>query len=180
MDKKYLIALTALLQLGVKDMLEGSEVTTDLVIKNIKQAEKKLRADDNYKEHIMEVIELIKLFKRLSNKVNKINKKEAILIAKEIDTTLKEILDLQREDEYIMLITALYIGKKIPIDTIDDRLLQEKYSRLYDTVVEILSKHHNYKVIRTSGKMAETIIDYLLHNKRIQYSIKKTKPRWVK
>lgn len=180
MNKKYLIALTALLQMGISDMLEQSEVTTDLVLRNIKQAEKKLRADENYKEHIAEVIELIKLFKRLSNKLNKLNKQEALKIAKEVDNTLKEILDLSKEDEYIMLITALYLGKNMQISSIDDKLIQEKCDRLYNTVIEILSKHHSREVIRTSGKIAETIIDYIVNNKKIPYTIKRNKPSWAR
>lgn len=180
MNKKYLIALTALMQIGVSDLIASSEVTIDLILKDTKKAEKLLRRDKDYKEHIAEVIEIIKLYKRLSNMLNKLEKKEALKIAKEIDNTLKEILDLSKDDEYIILITALYLGKNTPLETLEYKLIQEKCERLYDKVVEVLSKHHSKEVIRTSGKIAQTIIDYIVNNKKIPYTVKKIKPKWAR
>ncbi len=181
MNKKYLIALAGLLQLGINDLFTSSKVNADLIVTNFKKAEKLIRKDDNFKDSLVTVLDIAKLFKDVIYKVrNSANQTEAKTIGKEVDDIFAQILDLNQDDEYIVLVTALYVGARLPKNDLDSILIAEKCERLYNTVIEILSPHHSREVFRTSAKMGQVVVDYLLHGKKINFSIKKQKPKWAK
>ena len=180
MSNKYLIGFAGLLQMGVNDLFTTQGINAGLILKDFKKFTKLLRKNKDFEKHYFEVFEIAKLFRDTIQKMHSThNKATAGAEAKEIDKVLKEILDMSKDDEYIILISALYIGKNIPLLDLEYRRLNSKSEWLYSKVVEIVGVNHDSEVVRASAKIGQVVTDYLLHNKKINYSIKKVKPKWA-
>lgn len=186
MDSKqkliFLSTLTGMLSQAIDEMLiEVKKVDSQEIAKNLSRAKKLIIKSRVFGIHTNQVSEISTLFRDIILKLRQYNNIPNIEeITKEADVTLKNILDLSGKDEYILLLTALYITKNTPKEDIGLIHMQRKAERLYDEAVEIFNKEYDRKVITTSGKIAKTILDYIIDNKKIPYSIKSSSPNWSK
>ena len=177
---KHLIAFAGLMQMGVNDLFTPQGVDAGLVLKDFKRFNKLLKKNDGFKKHYFEVYEIAKLFRDTIDKLHRLSSKaEAGAVAKEVDEVLKKILDMNEEDEYIILISALFIGKNLPQDDLELRRLNRMSDYLYNKVVEIVGVHHDSEVVRNSAKIGQVVVDYLKDGKQVNFSSKKQKPKWA-
>lgn len=176
---KFLIIYVGLLNAELNEILQTYNISISELLNNKKKTIKTLKK--NEKEHFQFLSDLIDLFLKSLEELNRNSyKTEATSIAKELDKEIQFLLDLTKEDEYILLLSALFVAYKMPTDSITLRLLREKAERLFDEAVSIFSKNYSPTVIRNSYKVGQTIVDYLNTGKKIHYSVKKQLPSWAK
>ena len=176
---KFLIAYVGLLNAEIGEILKGYNLSIQDVLKDKNKAFKALRKQE--KEHLGYLLDLLDFFVKSTQELNALSfKSEAVSLAKKIDEDGKLLLDLTEQDEYILLISALYIAYKMPHESLSLKLLAEKAERLFDEAVSIFGKVHGAEVVRNSYKVGQTIVDYFESGKKIHFSIKKQRPKWAK